>query len=493
MPHTLESNVSQGALSLIYESLVEPDLFTGDPMGVLAESWEVADDGVTWTFRLREGVTWQDGEPFDAEDVKFSFDLYANAEAGSFYVALMEQLISSVDVVDPMTVQIVANEPNSDFPLLAAGPWQFMMAEHVLGSVPPSDLMAGPITSGAQPELIVGTGPFKFVEWIPQDHYTVARYDNYWRGRPHLDEIIQIYVVDDDAIKAQLKAGDIDGARIFADSLSDFDNPNFKLTIIAERPYLMFMQVNMDQSKSTILADPKVRQALMFGLDQEAIAATAGYGIASPALGVIPSLFTTANWDGMTVTYPFDQEQANALLDEAGWATGEDGVREKDGEKLAFELRYITGWPPSERGAEVVQELWRQIGVQAQATPEQEPELFTRGTQTLEYDVILWDTGWDTPDLTDFLSCGGGSNWMKYCNPEVDELLAAARVERDPEQRAELHARMQDIVMTDLPIFPMILYFSVWAVNARVHNFLVGPFNQGWKILRPEQIWMDPL
>ncbi len=495
MPHTFDSPVSVHALSLVYESLNTKDPQTGEPVGVLAESWEQAEDGVTWTFKLHDGVTWHDGEPFDADDVKFSFDLYANPETGSFVVALMEDLIASVEVVDPLTVRFVAKEPFVDFPLLATVD-RLIMAEHVLGPVPPADLNAGPITSGAQPEMIVGTGPFTYVEWTPLDKLVVARNDAYWGGAPHLDQIIWRYISDHAAITSLLRSGDIDVAWIDTiGSVSELEGGDLNLLYFPVGPWINLMWINLDPEKSTLLSDVRVRQALMYGLDREAAVKADGLGLGTVANSILPPVFPAGGADRVTVRYPYDPEKANALLDEAGWAMGADGVREKEGQQLAFNLWYATNWPPSESWVVVAQEQWRQIGVQATPTSEQDPQLVARASETYDFDALFWDWGWVTPDLTDIFACAsypGRQNRTKYCNPAVDELLAAARVERNPERRGELNAELQDLILTDLPMLPSHFGYGLVAVNKRVHNFVKGPFSD-WGMPNAQDIWMEPV
>ncbi|HMM43006.1 MAG TPA: ABC transporter substrate-binding protein, partial [Thermomicrobiales bacterium] len=188
MPIVTDDDASGDFGSLIFESLIAINPFTLEPVGLLAEAWESNETLDVWTLYLRDGVTWHDGEPFTANDVKFTYELHMNPDSGSSYTSDISSKIKSVDVIDDLTVQFTLNQPLVDF-LADLGVYN-IVAQHIWGDTPAADVKQDGGATGQDPARVVGTGPFMFKEWITGDHATAVRNDNYWNGAPALDEYI---------------------------------------------------------------------------------------------------------------------------------------------------------------------------------------------------------------------------------------------------------------------------------------------------------------
>jgi peptide/nickel transport system substrate-binding protein len=483
------SGFGDGALfnvmAFVYQAMSERHPTTGEIMPLLATSWEASEDGITWTFSLRESVAWHDGEPLTADDVVFTYEMHANEAVQSFSREFIVESVESVEAQDERTVVLTATAPNSEFLTITL---EWLVAEHVWSGVDPAGIVTHDGSTGIDPTMVIGTGPFTFVERVVQDHATVARNDAYWDGRPILDEIIFQYVADLQSFEGLLRTGELEYGWIPFTSGAQFTG--LDTTTLYEFPALsmMIFALNLDSETTTLFQDQAVRQALVYALDRQAMieGVFQGYGDVANTL-LIPGLWNNDE-ENVTVSYPYDPEMANQLLDEAGWAMGDDGVREKDGVKLSFECLGDDFYEPLMATA---QEFWRQVGIDMQ------PTLVT-GTvlqeRYLEHDYVMtaWTigaTGYD--DLSWVLDSEmypGGGNRMKYSNERVDELLDMLREEFDPELRVPLFTEIQNIALEEVPFVPVIFDYDLRVVGARLHNVYPGPYNTTFNA---ETWWVD--
>lgn len=180
------------------------------------------------------------------------------------------------------------------------------------------------------------------------------------------------------------------------------------------------------------------------------------------------------------------------LLDEAGWLEGSDGIREKDGEKLAFLMYGISSSEATVQTLQAYQEFWREIGVDMTPTPEPFQSLVSRITETFDFEAFIVGFGWGpTPDQSSMWTCdsyGVGFNVVKYCNPEVDEVLSAALSELDRDARIQLYADFQNLLLGDLPMAVTDFPQGIAGVSTRVHNFFPSSQNSRFN---PEAWWVD--
>ena len=472
---------SWNVISLYMQSMIETNPDTLEPTGNLAVAWEAAPDATEWTFFLRDGVRWHDGKPFTAQDVKLTYDLFMNPESGSNQTSSLTSKIASVDVIDDFTVDFKLKLGVVDAPIDLGAAWIF--ANHIWKDTPPASIQQDPGSTGADPSRVVGTGPFKFKEWITGDHVTMVRNDDFWDGKVALDEVIYKVVPDSASGIQQLKTGEVDiFAGVDGSQVPDFKNTDVNIAVYPQLSFI-FYATNLDETKTTKFQDVQVRQALMYALDREAIVENIYFGYAEVAVGTIPTMSWAANAKGIKpeLRYDYDVDTAKKLLDEAGWAPGADGVRAKDGQRLSFTMYGIGGNNIHIQMLQAMQEYWKVVGVEMTPQPEPFQQLVSRITETFDFETFLVGFGWDaTPDQSAMWACDSykaGFNMVKYCNPKVDDLLKKAAAEPDQKKRIELYTEFQNALLADVPMGVTIFSQGITGVNKRVHNYFPNQQN----------------
>jgi len=470
---------SANFLALIFESLIELHPETLEPVGALAEAWEVSDDGLTWTFSLREGVEWHDGEAFTADDVAFTYELHMHEEGNSSYGGDLLAKIADIEVIDPLTVAFTLPQPYADFAVDVAV--YSIVPEHIWAGVAPADVINDPGSTGEDATRVVGTGPFVFEEWVTNDHATATANESYWAGAPHLDEYIYKVVPDSTAAIQQLRTGEIDWfADVPGSAVAELEGADVDVTV-SETTAFMFYGYNLDEARTPLFQEPAVRQALLYALDREAMVDALLEGYGAVAVGTMPILSWAYNPDEIENPYPYDPDLAQKMLDESGWVTGLDGVREKDGERLAFTMHVDSSNPEQVAYVTAIQEFWAEIGVEMTPEPEPFPALVERISVTFDYDTVLIGLGWGaSADQAAMFACdsyGAGFNVMRYCNEEVDALLAEALAEPDQTTRIEMYTEYQNLLLADLPAAILAFPQAIDGHSPRVHNLYPNAIN----------------
>jgi peptide/nickel transport system substrate-binding protein len=483
-------------IPLVFEYLVVSHATRPAYAPGLADSWEISEDGLTYTFHLAQNVTWHDGEAFNADDVIFSFDAQANPDTGSNYTASWNDAVASYEKVDDFTVRLTATQ--------AFAPVVFMgntvgstpiVAEHIWGGTPFAEWDADGGSNGQDPSRIVGTGPFTFVEWIQGETTRLARNENYWQANavPNIDEFIfQVWPDEATAVEALL-AGDIDGLENVppVDTQTVMDNETTEVEVFDTYNFT-FYGYNMDPEKTPLFTDVKVRKALFYALDRDSILENIQLGYGTVAQGTQPTLSVAFAPDELTTRYDYNPELAMQLLDEAGWVDSDgDGVREKDGVKLEFEVMYTGGIRIYDQLAPYMQEAWAAVGAAMTPNPvDFGSVLIPAITETFDYQIAMlgfnWDLAGDQAPMFGTEYYMAGYNFMKYSNPEVDRLLSESNVELDPVRRRELLVQTQDLVNEDLPVG--IFWFSRNrdGYNTRVKGWYPNAYGQ------PDLTWSMP-
>jgi peptide/nickel transport system substrate-binding protein len=449
----------------LYEGLLKYKPGTLEVAPGLAESWEVSEDGTEYTFTLREGVVFHDGTPFDAEAVKFNFDRMLDEnhpyhDTGPFPLAFFFSAVDGVEAVDARTVKFTLSGPYAPFLSNLAYPTGLIVS--------PAAVMADGADFGRNPS---GTGPFRFVEWRSNEAVVIEKNPSYWGEPAGTEAVVFRPITDANTRAAEMLAGGIDMmVEVPPTALSEFQGDDF--TIVEQAgPHLWFLILN---AKEGPFADVRVRQAANYAINKEAIVNDVLEGTADVAAGPTPPAFAWA-YNEELEPYPYDPDRARALLAEAG----------AEGAELTF---YVT-----EGGSGMLDPVPMGTAIQADL----DAVGFDVRIETYEWNTFLGEVNpglegkadmaemaWMTndPDTLPFLALRtaawpdqGGFNSGYYSNPRVDELLEAARVATDQDERARLYKEMQAIVQEDAPW----VFVANWKQNAvtndRVENFRLEP------------------
>jgi peptide/nickel transport system substrate-binding protein len=478
--------------SLIFDAVMQVDPATTEPRGDMAKSWVISSDALQYTFVLQDGITWHDNKPLTAADVKFTYELHMNGNSGSPHTAELVDRVKSVDAPDDRTVVFTLTAPAS--PFLVSNMTYEIVPMHILSSVDPKTLAQNPFSTG-KAGTTVGTGPFMFKEWVKDDHLTLVKNANYWRGAPNLDSVSFKVVADISTLVQQLQTGEIDysGRDGVDESSVKTLQQDSDVTVITYDSFdFTYYGYQLDGSKSRIFQDKAVRQALFYALDRQQMVDAIRFGLGRVAIGTMGITSWAYDPDKITLKYAFDPDQANKLLDDAGWAKAADGIRAKDGVRLSFKLYTNSGNDVNASYTAVMQQAWKAIGVDC--TPEQEEwnSLLQRLTSTRDFDMFLIGFSWGVdPDQSAMWATAayqGGLNVNKYSNPQVDALLQQGLKETAMPTRKQIYTQMQNIIVDDLPSAIIDFPKSIAAYNKRVHNLFPNAVDDRWNA---HQWWVD--
>ncbi len=456
------------AEKLIQNGLTRYDEKTLQPVPALATEWKAESEARVWTFRLRSGVRWHDGRPFTAEDVKFTFDTLMNKDVRARMRGNMGPL-EKVEVVDPATVRFTFREPFAPFPVMV-GYNAGILPKHLLaGQDPnnPADFLKKPI----------GTGPFRFKEAVAGSHWLVEANPDYWEGRPALDQVALKVVPDVNAQVAQLKSGDLDLALIQPKNMTALEGDPGVVVTTARQVNYYYVSLN---GKDPLFTDVRVRQALNHAVDKPAIIRAVLRGHGEVATGPISPVLAWAYTRDVR-QYPYDVARAKALLEEAGWKAGPDGVRQKDGKRLAITLTTSKGVLDGEQLATVIQQYLQAVGAEARINLVEFGQLWTGWFKgEFQADVEYLITPPD-PDLSGALGCNAPVNRFFYCNPRVDALFAQGRATTDPRARSAVYHQVQRELAENPPGIYLYYPLEVRAMSRSLKGFPEIPFRDAFQ------------
>ena len=441
-------SVQTTMIRAIHDSLIMDDENL-DAQPVLAESFEIAPDGLTYTFKLHEGVMFHDGKELTSADVKYTMDYYRDPEVASTIINRFRN-VGSIDTPDDYTVVINMDAVNASF-----------MTDGAQCPILQSEYHAE-VGEEAYRQNPIGTGPFKLVEFNPAATVLVEAFDDYFRGRPNIDMVRQEVVPEPSVRNIALLTGDSDSALwplLVEDSQAFKDDPNFTV-ITTSTGGVKHIPLN---NKIPQLSDKRVRQALMHALDRQRIIDDLWNGAATVAHSNLSPKFAFYSRDGDPALkrYDYDPEKAKALLDEAGWTEGSDGIREKDGLKLSFTCTTITGDQARRPIAELAQQFFKEVGVDMQLA-EAPISTILDGLRagTIDASLYNWTYGSVDPSPASTLRSDGGQNWNSFENARVDELIDLGLATTDPDQRKVYYDELQEIITEEVPM--LYLQWDEW-------------------------------
>ncbi|WP_417711156.1 peptide ABC transporter substrate-binding protein [Roseibium aggregatum] len=448
---------------------IEPNLATEVPS---LENGGISEDGLNWRIRLRDDVTWHDGTPFTAEDVKFTLQLIVNPDFRAWRTT-GHSLVRDITVVSPTEITWRMEEPFA--PYLSFLTETFMVPKHIL------EKESNP-NEAAFNQAPIGTGAFKWGKRLAGDRLELVANPDYFGEGPYIEQLVFKYIPDMTVLYAQFKSGDIDlvgQAYITPDNYAEAKTLPDR--VVTAEPKGSVESVYLNQ-ELPVFQDLAVREALYLAMDRTAILDALYYGVPSPAETFMPPQSYYYNPD--LPKQEFNLDRARKLLDEAGWVPGADGIREKDGVRLSFSNSTTVGNHLREQTQQFLQQTFAEIGVEM--TIENMPPAVLWGdfwgkSQFESMMVgITYLVGGD-PDVTsrfhsDAIAAkgGSGSNNAQYSNPEVDALLEEGSRTFDPKKRREIYFKVQEIIRHDLPFLPLFVYTNVYGHKAGIEGFEVN-------------------
>ncbi|WP_323764380.1 ABC transporter substrate-binding protein [Marinovum sp.] len=466
-PHYTVQPTGVAIATDIYDRLVRFGLDLQLEPG-LALSWKPLDE-MTWEIKLRPEVVFHDGSTFDAADVAYSLERASSMPESPSPMSVNVAAVERVEVIDDLTLKIVTKEPT---PLLMNQIGHVFITPSELGDATTADFNSG--------AAAIGTGPYKFVSWIPNENVEVEAFRDYWGPAPEWDRVRMQFITDPAARTAALLSGQVD----VIDAVPPADVPMLKanadLTVFsAPSVRLLYMHLDLANDNSpwitdtegnplevNPLKDPKVRKALSLMLNRQAIADRIMDGLAAPA-GQVAAPGQGGFSDNMPPD-PYDVDQARALLAEAGYPDG-----------FGMTLHCATDRDVNTaESAQAIAQMWARGGIKINAVDCQPYSVYSSAATKGEFSAFIWGRNDSSPDTSLNLRNGymtydadrgfGSYNRGRYSNQEFDALVAAALQEFDQETRYQLLRDATDIMIGEHGVIPLYFLNATWATRGGI-------------------------
>lgn len=457
-PHKSVTIVGAQVWPNIYEALVvqSPNLDAIEP--VLAESWEQPDD-LTYIFKLRQGVKFHNGKEFKAEDVKFSFDRVMDEATGASRRPDFVP-VASVEIVDDYTVKFIMASPYGPF-----------LSKLETLSIMPNDASVDHATSP------VGTGPFKFKEWIAGQTITLDKNPDYWQqGLPYLDSVVYRPIAEPSTRIVELQTGNVDvvnavPAKDVATLQADAN------VVVLRNAGVTRDHVGFNMTSPMFKDNPNLRKCIAWAIDRQTIADTILYGLAKPAQVAIPESHWAYN-PAATDYFGYDLAKAKEFCDQA------------DPKPTEITVKVSPTYPDEIKMAELMQQALAQVGIDLKIEQLEWSTWIDTVVVKGDYDIeIVLISGGSDPD--DFFyqwhHTGEVFNIWRYSDPEMDAWLQEGRTTVDQEKRKEIYYKVQQKLLDDAPLAHIIYRDQIMATNAAVKDFLMRLDSP----LRFKAVWLD--
>jgi peptide/nickel transport system substrate-binding protein len=450
-PNSQVDDALNGINPSIFNRLVALD-YAYNVIPDLAESWSTNPNATEFVFNLRKNVTWHDGQPFTCRDVKWTFDAIKKFKGIAFDNLKMSNL-QDVVCLDDYTVKFVYNESFPAFISFLAWYGTWILPEHVYNKTEYSDWMDPKIPALQNP---IGTGPFKFVEYVKGSHIVLEANDKYFKGRPCVDKVVYKIVPDPTSAEQTFLAGEGDVLQN-PPPISDIPMLNKTPGIIVKtlptlsRYYIGFNMLN------PLFQDYNFRLAIAMSIDRNELNQKAYNGYAFPATTAwLPGM--AAWWNPNATLPPYDPEKAKQILDQLGFKVGPDGFRTlPNGTSLELRLLVFQG-STSEAIGQVLKEQLRRVGLKVSLEVYEIATWETKVVKNRDFDIALCD-GFHGPDPHNMYMRYAGFayiNFANYSNPEFDRLVIEGSRAADPVQRREIYFKAQEIFAKDLVYVPLL-------------------------------------
>lgn len=482
--------------TLSYDLLVNfgPDL---EPVPGFADDWSVSDDGLTWTFHIREGMKWSDGQPATSEDARYTFQLALDADALSqasedgYYIGagylepyVLNAGLAAVSAPDPQTLVVETAFANT----LLLQAYMPILPKHIWSNYTLDDIANYSETPFLNEPPIVGTGPYQAVEWKAGEFIRFARNPNYWGRSGAADEVILLTFDSADTMVQALKTGELDYVRGVQPAQFDAlkTEPNVVAVAGISNGYseIAFNTKGNTEGyggSTSALTDPAFRDALAWAVDQAKLVEVTLGGYGTVGDSIVPP-FHTRWYSPPASPRTFDLDEANRRLDAAGYPRGSDGIRaDKEGKPITLRVTWPDSEAEHETDAQFLKEWWGELGIGVDAYQTEEGKLLEDLVPPVSdgpanFDIELW--GWvGDPDPTSLLNVLrteeiGNFSDSFWSNARYDELFLQQRAEADTAKRFEMIKEMQEIAYEEAPY--IVMYY-----DAELHAYRTDRFG-GW-------------
>ncbi len=430
----------------------------------------ISGGGLAFTTKLRRDAKWHDGQPVAAKDVVFTWQTLMNPKVTAYSTVGYDQ-IAAMEAPDDYTIKFSLKEPYA--PIMAVLSDMYVVPEHILAKS--ADINKDEFNT----KKPVGSGAFKFGEWVAGDHITLEANRGYHGPGPYLDRLVYKYIPDLTVMFTQFKTGEIDITGI----------QNIPVDLYPEAKKLTNARVLVSSGTTyesialnflnPLFRDRRVRQALYFGMDKKPILEKIFLNLVPEAETYVPPQSWAYN-PRVKGAHKYDPERAKELLERAGWKAGPDGVRVKGAQRLSFDNSTTSGNKVREQIQQLLQQQWRQIGVEMKISNMPASVLFGDFYRLSKFQTVLIGIAMGPdPDHTFRLhgkyipvKGGKGRNAIAYENPEVDRLLDAGVREIDQEKRKQVYQKLQDVLVVDLPHLPIYHYVTITGVKPNLQGYV---------------------
>ena len=458
LPPLASDAPSHAISSLIYNGLVRYD---GDlnTIGDLAESWDISPDGLTITFKLRRGVKWQDGAPFTAKDVLFTYQVMVYPKTPTAYSGDYLQ-VKKAEAPDDFTFRVTYSQPFAP----ALGSWTLnILPRHLLEG---KDITKSPLARNP-----IGTGPYRFHEWQAQEKIVLAYNPDYFEGRVYLNGYIYLIKPDLATMFLELKAGNIDRMGLTPLQYTrQTEYPKFNRMYNKYR-YIPFSYIYLGYNlEDERFKDRRVRQALTYAINKKEIIEGVLMGLGQESYGPYKPGAWFYNPD--VPKFSYNPAKAKELLAAAGWQPGPDGILAQNGKPFEFTILTNQGNDIRVRAAEIIQRRLQEVGIRVRIRTVEWATFIKEFIEKGHFEAVLlgWNTGLD-PDQYDIWHSSktkpGELNFIHYNNPEVDKLLEEGRHTFDKEKRRRAYFRLQEILAEDQPYTFLFVPDALPAISKR--------------------------
>jgi ABC-type transport system substrate-binding protein len=481
-------SANQGALNEVaayfYETLFDR-MEDGSVVGLLVKEWNVSDDGLVHTWTLQEGVTFHDGSEFNADVVKWNLDRKVELKKPLWDLIPFE----SVEVIDPLTVQVTLTRPSLGmYGILATKTWS-MYSPSFVESVGEEGILS----------QASGTGPFMVEEFIPNEVLRLVKNPNYWQeGLPYLDGVEFQVIPDINTRATMLEAGDVDIAMDISIQDKERLKGNSELNIV-DRLGSQQLYITMNNLKAP-LDDVRVRQAINYAVDKEGIINAVFLGAYAQVANAV-YLMPTINGYSEAGNYAYDPEKANALLDEAGWTErNADGIRVKDGEPMILKIYTRRGGQAGDiEIVELTQGMLKEVGVGLDVQVLDSAAFVSTVTKVPEeadYHMANLSVGVFTGDaeyiMLTFYACDSAApryyNRAYFCDAEVDAKIQESLTITDLDARNAIYAEINKMVVDQAPILQLFDVILTISMSNDVKGVYFEPAGNNWP---GKYSWLD--